>query len=137
MESLRRGIAGHVGRLPSRFWWVWSGAFVSALATFVFLFLAVFLTARGFDPERIGLIVAGFGVRALAAGPLGGTLADRIGRRPTLLAALVASAACASFLGLARAPALVVAAVFGLAARRSFLRCSRSSRTWSRRPSGG
>jgi len=122
MEGLRRAIAAHVGGLPPAFWWVWSGAFVSALATFVFLFLAVYLTARGFDPQRVGLTVAAVGAGALAAGPLGGTLADRIGRRPTLLGALVASAGSAAFLGIARAPGAIVAGVFafGLAASSVF-----------------
>jgi len=87
--------------------------FLSALATFVFLFLAVYLTSRGFPPQQVGLVAAGFGLGTLAAGPIGGTLADRWGRRPTLLAALVADAAFASVLAFARAPALITAAVFG------------------------
>lgn len=118
MGRFRALLAAHVGGLPSRFWWIWVGALVSALATFVFLFLAVYLTARGFDPQQVGEVVACFGLGTLAAGPVGGTLADRLGRRPTLLAALVASAACAGFLGVVRAPALVVPGVFafGLAA---------------------
>lgn len=66
MEGLRRALAAHIGGLPSRFWWVWCGAFVSALATFVFLFLAVYLTGRGFDPQRVGLIGSCFGVGSLA-----------------------------------------------------------------------
>ncbi len=99
-----------------------AGAFVSALATFVFLFLAIYLTARGFDPQRIGLIVSCFGLGALVAGPLGGTLADRIGRRPMLVGALVASATFATLLGLMRAPVLVVVGVFafGVAASSVF-----------------
>src|SRR5574341_1633935 len=106
-------VASHFGGLPPRFWWIWAGAFVSALATFVFLFLAVYLTARGFGPRQVGLIVSCFGLGSLAAGPLGGTLADRVGRRPTLIGALLAAAACAVFLGLVRAPALVVVGVLG------------------------
>jgi MFS family permease len=119
---LRALLAGQVGGLSSRFWWIWAGVFVSALATFVFLFLSVYLTARGFDPQQVGLVVSGFGLGTLAAGPVGGSLADRLGRRPTLLAALVASAACAFFLGLVRSPALVVPGVFafGLASSAIF-----------------
>jgi predicted MFS family arabinose efflux permease len=122
VNRLRALLADHVGGLPSRFWWIWAGVFVSALATFVFLFLSVYLTARGFDPWQVGLVVSGFGLGTLAAGPVGGTLADRLGRRPTLLAALVASAACAACLGLVRAPALVVPGVFafGLASSAVF-----------------
>jgi len=122
MHRLRSALATHVGGLPARFWWLWGGAFVSALATFVFLFLAVYLTARGFDPPRVGRTVAAFGLGSLAAGPLGGTLADRIGRRPTLLGALVASATVAACVGFARAPALIAVGVFafGLAATSVF-----------------
>jgi MFS family permease len=96
--------------------------FLSALATFVFLFLAVYLTSRGFSPQQVGLVAAGFGLGTLAAGPIGGTLADRWGRRPTLLAALVTDAAFASVLAFARAPALIAVAVFafGVAATAVF-----------------
>lgn len=122
VERLRATLAAHLGGLPSRFWWIWAGAFVSALATFVFLFLAVYLTARGFDAQEVGLVASGYGLGALAAGPIGGTLADRLGRRPTLIGALLASAACAVLLGVASSPALVVpgALVFGLAASSVF-----------------
>jgi MFS family permease len=122
VQRLRSALAAHVGGLPSQFWWIWVGALVSALATFVFLFLAVYLTARGFDPQQVGLVGACFGLGTLAAGPLGGTLADRLGRRPTLIAALLASATCATWLGLVRTPALVVPGVFafGVAASSVF-----------------
>ncbi len=46
-NRLARFFASHVGGLPATFWWLWSGALLSALATFVFPFLALFLTARG------------------------------------------------------------------------------------------
>jgi MFS family permease len=122
MKRLRSALQAHVGGLPPQFWWMWGGAFVSALATFVFLFLAVYLTARGFDPQRVGSTVAAFGLGSLAAGPIGGTLADRIGRRPTLLGALIASATFAAFIGFVRAPALIAIGVFafGLAATSVF-----------------
>lgn len=117
-NTLKKALLAHVGGLPSLFWWLWVGALVNALATFVFVFLAVYLTARGFDPEQVGLVVAGYGLGALAGGPLAGTLADRLGRRPTLLGGLLATASAAAFLGIVQAPSLVVAGVFafGLAA---------------------
>jgi MFS family permease len=120
--KLRRAVAAHVGGLPRRFWWIWAGAAVSALATFVFLFLAVYLTSLGFDPQRVGLVAACYGLGTLAAGPIGGTLADHYGRRPTLLVALIASATLATLLGLVRAPWLVVGGVFtfGVAATAVF-----------------
>ncbi len=115
-------LARHLGGLPARFWWLWGGALLSAFGTFVFLFLAVYLTSRGFDAREVGLVVAADGVGGLAAAPVGGWLADRFGRRPTLLGALLVSAAAAVFLGVVRAPAPVVAGVlvFGLASAMSF-----------------
>ena len=44
-----------LGGLPSTFWWLWAGWLLSALANFVFPFLAFFLTARGFSPSRVVL----------------------------------------------------------------------------------
>jgi MFS family permease len=122
VRKLRTMLAGHFGGLPTRFWWLWAGAVVSAFATFVFLFLAVYLASRGFDARQIGLIVSADGLGSIAAAPVGGWLADRYGRRPTLVGALAISAAAAVFLAVVRAPALVVAGVlgFGLASTMTF-----------------
>ena len=85
MPRLRAALAAHLGGLPSTFWWLWGGVLVSALATFVFPFLALFLTARGFTPARAGLVASLFGAGMLVSGPIAGALADRLGRRPTML----------------------------------------------------
>jgi MFS family permease len=122
VRAARSFLAAHFGGLPPRFWWLWAGAAISAFATFVFLFLAVYLSGRGFDAREIGLIVSADGVGSLAAAPIGGWLADRIGRRPTLLWALGVTAAGAVFLAFVRSPALVVAGVlvFGIALTMTF-----------------
>jgi MFS family permease len=104
--------ASHVGGLPILFWWLWSGALLSALATFVFPFLALFLTARGMSPSTTGLVASFFAGGMIFAGPLGGALADRIGRKPTLLIGLFASAACAAVLALLTSPVAIAAVVF-------------------------
>jgi MFS family permease len=109
---LRAAIAGYAEGLPAAFWWLWGGALVSALASFVFPFLTLYLTSRGLDAERTGLVVALFGAGTLVAGPIGGAIADRFGRRPTLLTALVGEAVSAAFLGVADAPALLAPGVF-------------------------
>ncbi len=116
MSRLRRSLAAHLGGLPATFWWLWTGALVNSLASFVFPFLALYLTSRGLDPESTGLILSVFGAGAMAAGPAAGALSDRVGRRPTILAALIGSAIAAACLGFVQAPALVVLAVlaFGL-----------------------
>jgi MFS family permease len=104
--------------MPRVFWWLWTGALISSLATFVFPFLALYLTGRGFDAQQTGLLVSLLGVGSIAAGPLAGTIADRFGRRPAVLGALVGSAVAAAFLGFVREPVLVAPGVllFGLSA---------------------
>ncbi len=93
MAPLRAALARHVVGLPSAFWWLWTGAFISALATFVFPFLALFLTARGYSPARAGLVVSLYGAGIMVAGPIAGMASDRFGRRPTILSALTGAAA--------------------------------------------
>ena len=104
--------ASHVGGLPRLFWWLWSGALLSALATFVFPFLALFLTARGMSPSTTGLVASFFAGGMIFAGPLGGALADRIGRKPTMLIGLFTAAVCAAVLALLTSPVAIAAVVF-------------------------
>src|SRR2546430_10358391 len=93
---LGRSFASHVGGLPRLFWWLWSGALLSALATFVFPFLALFLTARGMSPSTTGFVASLFAGGMIFAGPGGGALPDRIGRKPTLLLGPLPAAAFAA-----------------------------------------
>jgi MFS family permease len=85
--------------LPRAFWWLWAGALVNALCTFVFPFLALFLTARGFSVSLAGLMAAAFGAGSVLSGPVSGFAADRFGRRPVLLLSLGLSAAFTALLG--------------------------------------
>jgi len=97
--------------LPATFWWLFSGALVSALANFVFPFLTLFLTGRGFTTEQAGLLVSVFGAGTVISGPLAGAFTDRVGRRPTLLFALTATGLCVALLPLLRSTAAIVAGV--------------------------
>ncbi len=112
MRMIRAALAAHVGGLPTIFYWLWGGQFLSAIATFVFPFLALFLTARGLSPSRAGAIVSLFGAGMLVAGPVGGALADRFGRRPTILGGLLGAAATAGALAFLHAPVAIAAVVF-------------------------
>ncbi|NTX57420.1 MFS transporter, partial [Myxococcus sp. CA039A] len=74
-----------VGGLPRTFWVLWLGTLVNRLGTFILPFLALYLTGeRGFTVERAGLVASLYGAGAVVAGPLGGMLADRVGRRLTV-----------------------------------------------------
>jgi MFS family permease len=85
--------------LPPAYRWLLGGMFVSALATFVFPFLALYLRARGFSVAQAGLVAGLFGAGSVVSGPRAGWSADRLGRRPTILLALLASATLTALLG--------------------------------------
>jgi MFS family permease len=105
-----------VGGLPTAFWWLWTSTLVNRLGGFVVPFLALYLTIdRGFSPAFAGLVASLYGLGGSVASVAGGVLADRIGRRPTLLAAQSSTAVTTMLLGLAH-PAwaiAVAAAVLG------------------------
>lgn len=102
-----------LGGLPRTFWILWAGALVNRLGGFVMPLLALYLTgARGLSVEEVGLVISLFGAGALGAGPLGGFLSDHIGRRRTMILALILGAFAMLHLAFARAPAHIAAAAF-------------------------
>jgi MFS family permease len=89
--------------LPGEFWVLWAGAFLNRLGNFVVPFLAIYLTEqRGKSAAEVGWMVSLYGLGGVAASVTGGALADRVGRRATMGAALLLSAA--AMLQLAMAP---------------------------------
>jgi MFS family permease len=102
-------------RLPRTFWFLFAGSLLNRLGGFVVSFLALYLTARrGYSDEAAGQVVSLWGLGAVLAGPIAGHLADRVGRRPTMLAACALGATCALALGFARAPSAIGACALGL-----------------------
>ncbi len=105
MPALRDRLRSNLGGLPPVFWTLWAGMLVNRLASFVITFLGLYLVReRGFTAAAAGRLVALYGLGLLVAGPLGGTLADRIGRRATMLAGLFAGGACVAALAFLRSP---------------------------------
>jgi MFS family permease len=101
------------GGLPSTYWVLWTGSLVNRLGTFVVPFLALYLTReRGFTVEQAGFVVSLYGAGVVVSGPLGGTLADRLGRRKTLALGLWLGAAAMLFLGFAHEPLWIRVAAF-------------------------
>jgi MFS family permease len=104
-----------VDGLPSAYWFLWAGALINRLGSFVVPFLALYLTEiRGLSPGEAGVVVSTWGLGSLGAGPVGGLLADRWGRRRTLVLSLSAGAAAMATLGFARGIPHIVAASFTL-----------------------
>ncbi|HEX8700637.1 MAG TPA: MFS transporter [Myxococcaceae bacterium] len=91
------------GGLPSTYWLLWVGTLVNRLGTFVMPFLALYLTReRGFTAEQAGFVAALHGAGVVVAGPVGGALADRFGRRTALCLGLWLGSLAMLFLGFSR-----------------------------------
>jgi MFS family permease len=97
-------IRATAGGLPATYWYLWTGTLVNRLGSFVVPFLTLYLTQqRGFRVEEAGLMVSLHGAGGVLSGLVGGTLADRVGRRKTLVAGLWLGAAAMLSLGFAQA----------------------------------
>ena len=87
--DLRRRIRLFLTQFPKPFYVIWVGTFINRLGSFVIPFLAIYLARyRELSFESIGLVTSCFGIGSCLAGPLGGQLSDRFGRRAIMLAAL-------------------------------------------------
>ncbi|MCC6651443.1 MAG: MFS transporter [Candidatus Eisenbacteria bacterium] len=114
--SIRRSLHQAAGGLPRPFWFLFAGTFVNRLGSFVLPFLALYLTQeRHLSLVQAGAILSLYGAGATAAGPIGGFLADRIGRRATMLFALIAGGACMITLGFVDRVEMLAPAVFVVA----------------------
>ncbi|MEU9075936.1 MFS transporter [Kitasatospora sp. NPDC048538] len=113
---IRRVVQETVGGLPRQFWWLWVSTLVNRLGAFVVTFLALYLTSeRGYSPFYAGLVASLFGLGAASSAIVAGVLTDRIGRRPTLVAAQLGAALFTAVLGFAdgRVAIAVVAFLVG------------------------
>ncbi|MFG1889662.1 MFS transporter [Micromonospora sp. NPDC049051] len=111
MRALRRWLDDTAGGLPATFWYLWAGLLINRAGAFAMLFLSLYLTeARGASEALAGTVVGAYGLGGAAGVLLGGVLADRWGRRSTLIAAHVATAGL--MVGLAFSRQLVLIAAF-------------------------
>lgn len=100
---MRSWLRETAGGLPTTFWYLWTGTLVNRLGSFVMIFMAIYLTSeRHFTQTEAGLVIGLFGVGSAMGVTVGGVLADRWGRRPTLLTAHLGAAVMLVVLGFAR-----------------------------------
>ena len=118
--------------LPKVFWLLFSGQLVNRFGGVVLPFLVFYLTGRGYAAAQIAAVISAYGLGGLGGQPLGGYLADRFGRRVTLIGGLLATAACLILIAAAGSLAWLMAAAvaMGLAATST----GRPPRLWSPRP---
>ena len=116
--SLRTDIAV----MPRPVWVLFAGTLVNRFGTFVLVFLALYLTRKGFTAPQAGLAMGAYGGGAIGASIVGGWLADHIGRRNSIVLSMLLSAAVMlSFLRAEAYPVLI-----GLSALAGF--CAELSR---------
>ncbi|GAB3952203.1 MFS transporter [Micromonospora vulcania] len=108
MQTLRRWWHDTAGGLPATFWYLWAGLLINRAGAFAMLFLSLYLTAeRGASEALAGTVVGAYGAGGAAGVLLGGVLADRWGRRATLLAAHLSTAGLMVTLAFTRPLALI------------------------------
>jgi MFS family permease len=87
--------------IPRPFWALLFGTFITKMGSFVMPLLFVYLTqARELPLPLAGAVTSLYGLGSLIGSFLGGVLADRLGRRFTMLASLLVGAAFLLVLGL-------------------------------------
>lgn len=86
---------------PQQFWLLTFGSFIDSLGSaLMFPFLALYITQRfGVGMTELGALIGVFAVMAVPGSVLGGALADRMGRKRTMLFGLVVSALTSLLLG--------------------------------------
>ncbi len=95
-----------LSRHPRQFWIMLAGEFVSIIGrSMVFPFLTLYLHGRlGMPLTTVGLLMALYSIAGAVGQGLGGTLADRLGRKPVMALSLLASVGATLSLAFARSP---------------------------------
>ncbi|MFF3862245.1 MDR family MFS transporter [Streptomyces sp. NPDC002209] len=110
VASLGRAARESVSGLPREFWWLWTSTLVNRLGAFVATFLTLYLTVdRGYSASFAGLVVALHGLGGVISSLVAGVMTDRLGRRPTLMAAQASTAFSVALLGFMQHPAAIAA----------------------------
>ncbi|MFD5557571.1 MDR family MFS transporter [Streptomyces sp. NPDC127068] len=111
--AVRRALRETVSGLPPAFWWLWTSTLVNRLGGFVATFMALYLTLdRGYSASFAGLVAALYGLGGVISALAGGVMADRFGRRPTLLIAQTSTAFSVAALGFVQHPVAIAAVAF-------------------------
>jgi MFS family permease len=111
--ATRRQITSVYDSLPPVYWVVWWGTLIDRLGCFVHPLLTFYLTLeRGLSVADAGLILSLWGGGQAAASVVGGVVADRVGRRATMLISLFGAAVL--LLALGAAESLTAIAILSL-----------------------
>lgn len=98
--------------LPGQYWILFSGTLINRFGHFVIPFLAIYLRQQGHSAGTMGVVIGAYGMGGLVAGPIGGYLADRLGRKHTMVISCVGGAIFMLALSLAKGVPMLMAATF-------------------------
>ncbi|HWC58549.1 MAG TPA: MFS transporter [Verrucomicrobiae bacterium] len=105
----RETLLASVRALPRAAWVLFFGTFLNKFGGFVVPFLTLYLTGQGYTIGQAGLAVSAYGLGNLGASLLGGHLADKLGRRKTILFSMFSGAAAMMLLSQAHGLAMIIA----------------------------
>ncbi|PWI16775.1 MFS transporter [Streptomyces sp. Act143] len=80
-------------QLPRSAWVIFAGMFLIKFGNFLNVFLVLFLVSRGYSTAQAGLAVAAVGLGTFVGNMIGGTVADKFGRRSAIAVSMFGSAA--------------------------------------------
>jgi MFS family permease len=101
-------LAENLRALPRGAWILFLGTFINKFGAFVLPFLAIYMTRLGYSTAQAAFAVGAYGIGTLGASLLGGHLADRLGRRKTIVLSMFSGAATLLCLSQARNLPLIV-----------------------------
>jgi len=103
-----------VRHLPLTVWIISLGILVNRIGNFLPVFIVFYLTSKNFSPTAAGLVLGAAGLGNVLGSAIGGYLADRLGRRWTIVLSMIATAGFTAGIPLFDALPVLVALV-GLA----------------------
>jgi MFS family permease len=109
-------LRSELASLPRVYWLVWLGTLVNKMGAVVIPFLTIYLTRRGYSAPEAGLVLSVYGGGAVVASLGGGLLADKVGRRFTLLLSLFGGAAATLCIGLSTTLPTILVSTFAMGA---------------------
>jgi len=108
MNEQNASLKENLQALPRGAWILFFGTFLNKFGTFVVPFLAIYMTRLGYSPAQAGLPIAAYGIGTLGACLLGGSLADLLGRRKTIVLSMFSAAAAMLCLSQAHGLPLII-----------------------------
>lgn len=104
-----------LGSFPRSYWFIWLGTLVNRLGSFIVPLQMLYLTQeRGLPKTQAGFLLTLQGVGMLVSSLIGGVLADRLGRRFTIVLGLSSAALSLLVVWQANSPIFIGIAIFAL-----------------------